>query len=83
VSRPSIHVEDLYVKFRPYVDRKPTLRRNLGRRRVQEDVVALDHVSFTVSPGEAFGIIGRNGAGKSTLLRCIAGTLRPNSGRWS
>jgi ABC-type polysaccharide/polyol phosphate transport system ATPase subunit len=81
VSRPSIHVEDLYVKFRPYVDRKPTLRRNLGRRRVQEDVVALDHVSFTVSPGEAFGIIGRNGAGKSTLLRCIAGTLRPNSGK--
>jgi ABC-type polysaccharide/polyol phosphate transport system ATPase subunit len=26
-------------------------------------------------------VIGRNGAGKSTLLRCIAGTLRPNSGR--
>ena len=81
MSRPSILVDDLYVKFRPYVERKPTLRRNLGRRRVQEDVVALDHVSFTVSPGEAFGIIGRNGAGKSTLLRCIAGTLRPNSGK--
>lgn len=81
MSRPSILVEDLYVRFRPYVDRKPTLRRNLGRRRVQEDVVALDHVSFTVDPGEAFGIIGRNGAGKSTLLRCIAGTLRPNSGK--
>ena len=81
MSRPSILVDDLYVKFRPYVDRKPTLRRNLGRRRVQEDVVALDHVSFTVDPGEAFGIIGRNGAGKSTLLRCVAGTLRPNSGK--
>lgn len=81
MSRPSILVEDLFVKFRPYVDRKPTLRRHLGRRRAQEDVVALDHVSFTVEPGEAFGIIGRNGAGKSTLLRCIAGTLRPNSGK--
>jgi len=81
LSRPSIFVEDLYVRFRPYVDRKPTLRRNLGRRRVQEDVVALDHVSFSVDPGEAFGIIGRNGAGKSTLLRCVAGTLRPNSGK--
>ncbi|MFZ0014176.1 MAG: ABC transporter ATP-binding protein [Acidimicrobiia bacterium] len=81
MSRPSILVEDLYVEFRPYVERKPTLRRTIGRRRAQEDVVALDHVSLTVSPGEAFGIIGRNGAGKSTLLKCIAGTLRPNSGK--
>lgn len=81
MSRPAILVEDLGVRFRPYVERKPTLRRTLGRRRVQEEVVALDGVSFTVQPGEAFGIIGRNGAGKSTLLRCVAGTLRPNSGK--
>lgn len=81
MSKPSILAEDVYVRFRPYVERKPTLRRNLGRRRTQEEVVAVDHVSFSVQPGEAFGIIGRNGAGKSTLLRCIAGTLRPNSGR--
>ena len=82
MSRPSIVVEDLYVRFRPYVDRKPTLRRSLGRlrHRQQVDVVALDSVSFSVEKGEAFGVIGRNGAGKSTLLRCIAGTLRPNSG---
>lgn len=81
MSKPSILVEDLYVRFRPYVERKPTLRRTIGRRRAQEEVVALDHVSFTVNRGEAFGVIGRNGAGKSTLLRCIAGTLRPNSGK--
>jgi len=81
VTRPSILVEDLYVEFRPYVERKPTLRRSIGRRRIQEDVIALDHVSLKVNPGEAFGIIGRNGAGKSTLLKCIAGTLRPNSGK--
>ena len=82
-GRPAILVEDVSVKFRPYVDRKPTLRRSLGRmrHREQQDVIALDGVSFKVARGEAYGIIGRNGAGKSTLLRCIAGTLRPNSGK--
>jgi ABC-type polysaccharide/polyol phosphate transport system ATPase subunit len=82
-TRPAILVEDVSVRFRPYVDRKPTLRRSLGRlrHREQQEVIALDGVSFRVSKGEAYGIIGRNGAGKSTLLRCIAGTLRPNSGK--
>ena len=74
-------VEDLYVRFRPYIERKPTLRRSLGRQRTHEEVVALDHVSFAVNRGEAFGVIGKNGAGKSTLLRCVAGTLRPNGGK--
>lgn len=81
MSRPSIIVDDLSVRFRPYVERKPTLRRTFGRRRTPEEVVALDHVTFSVNRGEAFGIIGKNGAGKSTLLRCIAGTLRPNEGK--
>jgi ABC-type polysaccharide/polyol phosphate transport system ATPase subunit len=82
-TRPAILVEDVSVRFRPYVDRKPTLRRSLGRmrHREQQEVIALDGVSFRVAKGEAYGIIGRNGAGKSTLLRCIAGTLRPNSGK--
>lgn len=81
MTQPSILVEDLGVRFRPYVERKPTLRRSIGRRRTIEDVIALDHVSFEVRPGEAFGVVGRNGAGKSTLLKCMAGTLRPDSGK--
>jgi branched-chain amino acid transport system ATP-binding protein len=43
--------------------------------------VALYNVSFDVAEGERLGIIGPNGAGKSTLTNCIAGLLRPDSGR--
>ncbi|MBK8538333.1 MAG: ABC transporter ATP-binding protein [Candidatus Competibacteraceae bacterium] len=37
-------------------------------------------VSFSVTPGEAVGIIGNNGAGKSTLLKIITGTTQASEG---
>lgn len=83
MTRPAIYVEDVEVRFRPYADRKPTLRRSLNTWRHREiiEVAALKGVTFSVEQGEAFGIIGSNGAGKSTLLRCMARTLRPDNGR--
>jgi ABC-type polysaccharide/polyol phosphate transport system ATPase subunit len=79
----AVRAEGVTVRFRPFVERKPTLRKTLAnlRSREREDVVALDQVSFVVKRGEAFGIVGRNGAGKSTLMRVVAGTLRPDEGR--
>ena len=40
----------------------------------------LDDVTFTVTRGERWGIIGRNGAGKTTLFRLATGDLQPASG---
>lgn len=82
MREPAIVAEDVTVRFRPLVDRRPTLRRSLGRfrhRQVQE-IVALDGVNLEIQKGEAFGVIGRNGAGKSTFLRVMAKTLRPDEG---
>ncbi|HDS29241.1 MAG TPA: ABC transporter ATP-binding protein [Candidatus Acetothermia bacterium] len=43
-------------------------------------VVAVDHVSLSVEPGEVFGILGPNGAGKTTLVEMIEGLRRPDHG---
>lgn len=82
MSAPAIVARNISVRFRPLLDRKPTLRRSLGRlrHREREMVVAVDDVSVDILKGEAFGIIGANGAGKSTLLKVFAKTLRPDDG---
>lgn len=43
-------------------------------------VEAVNGVTFTVEPGEIFGILGPNGSGKSTLIRLISTLLLPDEG---
>jgi branched-chain amino acid transport system ATP-binding protein len=42
---------------------------------------AVDRVSFSLKSGSIGGLIGPNGAGKTTLFNCLAGFLKPSSGR--
>ena len=43
-------------------------------------VEALRGVSFSVAPGQMFGLIGPDGAGKTTAIRTICGLLHPDGG---
>jgi len=82
MSSDAIVAEGITVRFRPFADRKPTLRRAIGSRdhRKVDEIIAVDRLDLTIHKGEAFGVIGRNGAGKSTLLRVLAKTLMPDEG---
>ena len=44
-------------------------------------LIAVNNVSFTVKPGEIFGLIGPNGAGKTTLFNLMTGLIPTSSGQ--
>jgi ribose transport system ATP-binding protein len=58
----------------------PPLVETRGITKRYPGLVALDHVDFSVMPGEVHVLFGENGAGKSTLVSIIAGVNMPTEG---
>jgi len=54
-------------------------RQRYFRYKVTEEL-AVNDVSFFVSPGETYGLLGPNGSGKSTLIRILSTLLIPDGG---
>lgn len=47
---------------------------------LRKRIKVLNDITFSVEPGEVFGIAGPNGAGKTTIFKCILGFIKPTSG---
>jgi len=44
------------------------------------EIVAVDHINFSVKQGELFGFLGPNAAGKTTTIRILSGIIKPDYG---
>jgi ABC-type polysaccharide/polyol phosphate transport system ATPase subunit len=83
MGEPAITVEHVTKSFKIFREKSQSAKERLIRvgRNPHEVFHALDDVTLEVAEGETFALLGHNGSGKSTLLKCVAGTLRPSSGR--
>jgi ABC-type polysaccharide/polyol phosphate transport system ATPase subunit len=82
--RPAVAAQDVHKRFKIPEERSHTLKERALhplRRSRHDELYALKDISFSVAPGEFFGIVGRNGSGKSTLLKCLAGIYRTDRGK--
>src|SRR5258707_2596655 len=78
---PIIAAKDLVKTYRVF-QKKPGLGGALIGlvRREYKEVRAVDHVSFSIEPGEMVAFLGPNGAGKTTTLKMLSGLIYPTSG---
>ena len=54
--------------------------RNITKR--YPGIVANDHVSMEIAPGEVLAVLGENGAGKSTMMKCLFGIYAKDEGQF-
>ncbi len=52
-------------------------------KRYEDGVLALDHVTCTIPPGEVFCLLGANGAGKTTTVNILLDFIPPTEGQAS
>lgn len=71
-----VRVKDVTKVYQP----SPGWMKMMARSYIKNDVIALDHISFEVQPGEICAVVGPNGAGKTTTFRILVGLTTPTTG---
>ncbi len=61
-------------------DRRPLLEAVGLTKRYEDGLLALDHVSFSVHPGQIYAMLGANGAGKTTTINLFLNFIEPTEG---
>jgi ATP-binding cassette subfamily F protein uup len=93
-TKPKFHVEAARALIadeppvRDSLELKRTALSRLGKQVVDlvdvterfGDRTVIDDVTWSIGPGDRFGILGENGSGKTTLLKVIQGALEPTAG---
>lgn len=49
-------------------------------KRYEDEVLALDHINFSVIPGQIYAMLGANGAGKTTMINLFLNLIDPTEG---
>ena len=76
-----LEARDLTKRFVKTLDLAGKIAQKLGAGVREEVVHAVDHVDFSIDPGEVVGLVGESGCGKSTIGRMVAGILPPTEGK--
>ncbi|TAK01822.1 MAG: ATP-binding cassette domain-containing protein [Chloroflexota bacterium] len=84
-GQPTISVRGLWKIFgpaEPKIAGSPLLELTNAEFRLRTgSTIAVRDVSFDVSPGEVFVVMGLSGSGKSTLVRCLTRLIEPTLGQ--
>lgn len=83
MNENAIEVKNISKCFRIYPDKGYSLRDKLlfWKRNKYKKLQVLQDISFSISKGEAVGLIGHNGCGKSTTLKMLTRIIYPDSGQ--
>jgi ATP-binding cassette subfamily B protein len=75
-----VDFDDVSFAYKPRAQRVARANGASGDAAEREEVLALDHISLQIPPGQTVALVGATGAGKSTMAKLIARFYDPTSG---